>query len=45
MLKIVGMSKDQLLGLHPDSLTRPGEPPRLLTEEEVVYIATTLGAF
>jgi orotate phosphoribosyltransferase len=39
------MEKDQLLGLHPDSLTRPDEPPRLLTEEEIVYIATTLGAF
>ncbi len=45
MLKIIGMEKDHLLGLHPDSFTRPGDPSRLLTEKEVVYIATTLGAF
>lgn len=45
MFKIIGMNAEQLLGLHPDSLTRPDEPLRLLTEEEVVYIATTLGAF
>ncbi len=44
MLKIIGMTKDELLGLHPDSLTRPGSI-RLLTEEEVVYIAETVGAF
>ena len=44
MLKIIGMAKDELLGLHPDSLKRPGSI-RLLTEEEVVYTAETLGAF
>lgn len=44
MLKIIGMEKNQLLGLHPDSLLRPGEPPRLFTPEEVVYMAETLGA-
>ena len=45
MLRIMGMSKDELLGLKPDSLTRPDNPHRLLAEEEVVYIATVLGAF
>ena len=44
MLKIIGMPKDALLGLCPDSLKRPGSI-QLLTEEEVVYIAETLGAF
>ena len=44
MLKIVGMDKDQLLGLHPDSLMRPGNI-QLLSEEEVIYIAETLGTF
>lgn len=43
-MEIIGMVKDQLLGLHPDSLTRPGEPLRLLTPEEVVYMAETVGA-
>ena len=44
MLKIIGMTKDELLGLHPDSFRRPGSI-QLLTEEEVVYMAETLGAF
>ena len=44
MLKIIGMAKEELLGLHPDSLKRPGSI-QLLTEEEVVYIAETIGAF
>ena len=43
MLKIIGMTKEELLGLHPDSLKRPGSI-QLLTEEEVIYIAETLGA-
>lgn len=45
MLEIIGMGKDELLGLSPDSLTRPDSVGRLLTEEEVVYMATVLGAF
>ncbi|MDO8424668.1 MAG: hypothetical protein Q7S70_01885 [bacterium] len=45
MLKIIGMTRDQLLGIHPASLKRPGDGVRLLTELEVVYIAQTLGAF
>lgn len=45
MLKILGMGKEQLLDLHPDSLKKPGESERVLTEEETIYIATTLGAF
>ncbi len=45
MISIIGMTKDQLLWLYPDNLNGPGDPPRLLTAEEVVYIATTLGAF
>ena len=44
MLKIIGMPKDELLGLCPDTLKRPGSI-RLLTEEEVIYIAETVGAF
>lgn len=44
MLNIIGMNREQLLGLHPDSLNRPGEPLRLLKPEEVVYMAETLGA-
>lgn len=44
MLKIIGMVREELLGLHPSSLKRPGSI-QLLTEEEVVYIAETLDAF
>lgn len=44
MFKITGMTKEELLGIHPDSLMRPGDV-HLLTEEEVIYIAETLGAF
>ena len=44
MLKIIGMTKNELLGLHPASLMRPGSI-QLLTEEEVIYVAEALGAF
>jgi len=39
MLKIVGMSREGLLNLVPDNINR------LLTEEEIVYIAKTLNSY
>lgn len=46
MLKIVDMDQPQLLILHPASLINEiGEKPRLLTKEEIIHIARTLGAF
>lgn len=44
MLEIIGMTKEELLGLSPDTLKRPSEN-RLLIGQEFVYIAQTLGAF
>lgn len=44
MLEIIGMTKEELLGLNSDSLKERGSI-RLLTEKEVVYIAEILGAF
>lgn len=44
MLKIIGLPKEALLGLHPDSFQRPGGK-QFLTKDDIVYIAEALGAF
>lgn len=44
MLKIIGMTREELLNLVPGSVSRVGNA-RLLTEEEIVYIAKTLNSY
>lgn len=44
MQKIIGMNKEELLNLSPGDISRAGSD-RLLTEEEIVYIAKTLNSY